>query len=102
MQARNLLEEDLVRSVLVLTQRQNKWDTVGKELSARLRSYGMAVRLPLPADSCSRSDGFGRQPRQENYNNGKGGSSYSHGQGVGKDNQQHQQWQQPYQQQRRS
>jgi len=60
---RNLLDEDLVKSVLVLTQRQNAWETHGHELSSRLRDAGMQVRLPLPPSNCGRNDGFGR-----NYN----------------------------------
>jgi hypothetical protein len=50
--------------VLILTQRQNAWESHGHELSNRLRDAGMAVRLPLPPSNVNRSDGFGR-----NYSN---------------------------------
>merc|ERR1719261_2196553 len=64
--ARSLLEEDLVRSVLILTQRHNEWDTCGRELQERLRASGISVRLPLPPDACNRNDGYGQSRREDN------------------------------------
>merc|ERR1719443_1594529 len=52
--ASNLLEEDLVRSVLTLIQRQNEWETYGRELFNNLRSNGVQARMPLPPDSMTR------------------------------------------------
>jgi len=63
--ARQLLEEDLLRSVLTLTQRQDAWETHGLDLQSRLRNVGINVRCALPPDSCSRNDGYGHQ---RNYN----------------------------------
>merc|ERR1719478_2130563 len=69
---RQLLEEDLVRSVLMLTQNRNDWEEVGRELQERLRSSGISVRLPMSSDQCNRHDGFGHQYQRENKGCGKG------------------------------
>lgn len=82
--SRNLLEEDLVRSVLMLTQRYNSWESHGLELQTRLRSNGISVRLPLPSDSCNRSDGFGQSQRDSNFN-GKRNFGGNRDQATGKD-----------------
>merc|ERR1719352_986907 len=44
--ARNLLDEELVRSVLLLVRRRNLWEAHGRELVDRMRSSGMSVRVP--------------------------------------------------------
>jgi pentatricopeptide repeat protein len=96
--ARQLLDEELLRSVLVVTQRQNEWETQGRELSNRLRSCGINVRLPLPSDSCARNDGFGRQVQRESKGSGKGGNFGGYrDQAPSKDSR----YSQQYQQQRR-
>lgn len=100
--ARNLLEEDLVRSVLILTQRHNEWDTCGRELQERLRSNGISVRLPLPPDSCNRNDGYGQSQRDNNPKRNFGNYRDQAKDGRYQQNsnyQQHHQYQ--YQQQRR-
>jgi pentatricopeptide repeat protein len=81
---RNLLDEDVVRSVLVLMQRQNAWEPHGRELQSRLRSCGISVRTPLPPDSCSRNDGFG-QGRQRDFADNKRNFASQRDQGHGKD-----------------
>merc|ERR1719453_1526707 len=80
--AKYLLEEDLVRSVLMLIQRHNEWETHGVDLNNRLRSSGITVRLPMAPDSCSRNDGFGQRPRDNNYHNAK--PTYGDGKGAAK------------------
>jgi len=85
--AKYLLEEDLVRSVLTLMQRHNAWQTHGLELNNRLRSSGIIVRLAMAPDSCSRNDGFGRGPRDNNMNAKPSSGSFRDqgaGKGVGK------------------
>jgi pentatricopeptide repeat protein len=97
---RNLLEEDLVRSVLVLMQRHNMWDTHGRDLSERLRSGGMNVRLPLPSDPCNRNDGFGQAQRDNT--DGKRNFGNYRDQAASKDGRYQQaHHQRQYQQQRR-
>lgn len=105
--ASNLLEEDLVRSVLTLIQRQNEWENCGRELFNKLRSCGVQARMPLPPDSCIRNDGFGRGQRDNaNYpvkpRNNLGNQSYrDQAQGPGKDTRYQQQYQPQHQQQQR-
>jgi len=94
---RQLLEDDLVRSVLILTQRQSLWETKGLELQNGLRAAGIVVRLPLPSDSCGRQDGFGSQNQQREKGSGKGTLNSFRDQGFSKDAR----YQQQYQQQRR-
>jgi len=96
---RHLLEDDLLRSVLLLTQRQNAWESHGRELQNRLRNVGINVRLPLPSDSCARNDGFGRQQREVDPNAKRNFGSNNNYQGAAPRYQQQQQ--QQYQQQRR-
>jgi len=83
--ASNLLEEDLVRSVLTLIQRQNEWDNHGAELFRNLRNSGISVRMPLPPASCNRNDGFGRSQQRDNTADAKRNSGNYRGQGAGRD-----------------
>jgi len=43
---RNLLDNELVKSVLILIQRRNLWQAHGQELLDRLRDVGMSVQIP--------------------------------------------------------
>jgi pentatricopeptide repeat protein len=98
--ARQLLDDDTVRSVLLLIQRQNEWQTYGQELSNRLRSNGIHVRMPLPPDSCNRNDGFGRSQR-DSYGEGKRNFGGARDYGASKEGRFQQQNQHQYPQQRR-
>jgi pentatricopeptide repeat protein len=42
--ARSLLEEELVQSVLILIQRRNLWEALGRQLAEDLRAAGVMVR----------------------------------------------------------
>lgn len=57
--ARSLLDEELVKSVLVLIRQRNLWETHGQELFERLQSAGINVRCP-----------GARRPRMNNRNDG--------------------------------
>jgi len=43
---RSLLDEELVKSALILIRRRNLWDAHGREVLERLRSGGLSVRCP--------------------------------------------------------
>jgi pentatricopeptide repeat protein len=62
---RFLLDEELVKSVLILIQRRNLWEAHGQQLVDCLQSKGMAVRIP-EASKANRNDGFYEQQRR-NY-----------------------------------
>mmetsp|Transcript_11565 Transcript_11565/g.32548 ORF Transcript_11565/g.32548 Transcript_11565/m.32548 type:complete len:1085 (-) Transcript_11565:249-3503(-) len=49
---RRLLDEELVQGALSLVQRRRLWDERGRELFARLREAGVAVRPPADAHAC--------------------------------------------------
>jgi pentatricopeptide repeat protein len=69
---RHLLDDELVKSVLILIQRRNMWEAHGQELLERLQSRGMSVRCPEVPKSHSNhgsSDQFHAQ--RNNNNNGK-------------------------------
>merc|ERR1719440_586866 len=57
--SRNLLEEELVKSVLILIRQRNLWDVHGQDMFDRLRSCGISVRCP-----------GARKPRTGNRNDG--------------------------------
>jgi pentatricopeptide repeat protein len=60
---RYLLDEELLKSVLILIQRRNMWEAQGQELVERLQSRGMSVRVP-EAPRANRYDGNYDQSRK--------------------------------------
>jgi pentatricopeptide repeat protein len=69
--ARYLLDEELVKSVLILIQRRNLWEAHGQELLQRLQDGGISARCPEPSKSYSRNDYAHENSRaQRSFNNG--------------------------------
>jgi pentatricopeptide repeat protein len=69
---RNLLDDELVKSVLILIQRKNLWEAHGEELVDRLRNIGMSVQVP--------------DTTKGNYRNGKNGNrNFGSSQGYNRD-----------------
>jgi len=72
---RALLDEELVKSALILIKRRNLWEAHGQELLERLRKSGVNARYPGDgAKMAGRSDGAGGQQRDN-----KGGSNRNSG-----------------------
>lgn len=60
--ARSLLDEELVKSALILIRRKNLWDAHGRDIFDRLRSSGVSVRMPGQGpNGAARQDGAGQQ-----------------------------------------
>jgi len=68
--ARALLDEELVKSTLILIRRRNLWEAHGQELLERLRKNGVNARYPGDGPKMAgRSDGAG-QGQQRDSNKG--------------------------------
>jgi pentatricopeptide repeat protein len=82
--ARYLLDEELVKSVLLLIQRRNLWEAHGQELLERLQNSGLSVRCPEPAKSFGRNDGTHESSRVQRSGN-LGNSSQNRNIGCNRD-----------------
>jgi pentatricopeptide repeat protein len=73
LQPRALLDEELVKSTLILIRRKNLWDAHGQELLEKLRRAGVNARIPGDGPkNTGRSEGAAQQ--RDNKGAGKGNS----------------------------
>jgi pentatricopeptide repeat protein len=70
--ARRLLDEELVKSVLILIRQKNLWEVYGQDMFDRLKSNGISVRCPgarRPRINNKQSDGTDRQCGMQDSDN---------------------------------
>jgi len=82
--ARYFLDEELVKSVLLLIQRRNLWEAHGRELLERLQNSGISARCPEPAKPFGRNDGTHENSRVQRSGN-FGNSSQNRNNGCNRD-----------------
>jgi len=84
---RSLLDEELVKSVLILIQRRNAWDAHGRDLLQRLQAAGVRVQCPSdgPSATGQRHNGDFRSQRGDASTARQQRSGFRD-QGLGRDN----------------